>query len=159
MYKRLHEMLHYDLETGNFRWKQSRGRAASNSAAGTISGSGYIHIRLEGKIYQAHRLAWLYVYGEFPSKYIDHANRIKTDNRICNLREVTKSQNAQNTLVSKANTSGIKGVNWCKRDKKWRASIKLNGKFKSLGYFSDVKDAQLAYGLAAKTIHTHNCGV
>ena len=158
MYKRLHEMIHYDAETGNFRWKKSRGRSASNSPAGTLSGSGYIQIRLDGKIYQAHRLAWLYVYGEFPSKDIDHVNRIKTDNRICNLREVTKSQNAQNILISKSNTSGIKGVNWCKRDKKWRAFIKLNGKFKSLGYFFDVKDAQSAYVMAAKTIHTHNCG-
>ena len=159
MYRRLHEMIYYNQETGNFQWKKSRGRSASNSPAGTLSGSGYIQICLDKKIYQAHRLAWFYVYGKFPSKDLDHINRIKTDNRICNLREVTKSQNAQNTIISKANTSGIKGVNWCKRAKKWRAYIKLNGNFKSLGYFLNIKDAQLAYELASKTIHTHGCGV
>lgn len=154
--KILKHFLSYDSKTGVFRWKEQRGRVSINEVAGSITNHGYIQIRLLGKMYSAQRLAWLYVYGDFPNLSIDHINRNKTDNMISNLRLATKSQNAQNTTICSINKSGYKGVSWCKRENKWRACIKLNGKYKSLGYHLTKEQAYSKYVEAAKTIHTHN---
>jgi len=93
-------LLTYDPYTGLFTWLVD---AYSNKVKGKIAGSikeGYINISIDRKLYRAHRLAWLYVNGVFPSE-IDHINRVKSDNRICNLREVSRSENCQNRSTSK----------------------------------------------------------
>ena len=148
--------LSYDPLTGLFTWIKQLGRAKKGNIAGTINSNGYVQIRLNGKIYLAHRLAWLYVHGEMPVSILDHINMDKKDNRIANLRLATKSQNSQNTLISAANTSGYKGVSWSEPAKKWRANIKLNQKSKHLGVFDSKEEAHIAYRKAAQEMHTYN---
>lgn len=148
--------LSYDPSTGLFTWLQQCGRVKKGEVAGTVNGKGYVQIRIKGRIYLAHRLAWLCVHGELPASLLDHINMDKQDNRIANLRLSNKSQNSQNTLTSAANTSGYKGVSWSKQFNKWRASIKLNQKSKHLGLFDSKEDANAAYCKAAQTMHTHN---
>lgn len=148
--------LSYDPATGVFTWLQQCGRVKPGEIAGTISSNGYVQIRIKGRIYLAHRLAWLCMHGEMPALMLDHINMNKQDNRIANLRLANKSQNSQNTLASAANTSGYKGVSWSKQSKKWRASIKVNQKAKHLGFFELPEDAYAAYKNAAQELHTHN---
>lgn len=101
----------------------------------------------------AHRVAWMLYYGEWPSDMIDHINGVKTDNRIKNLRQADMSKNKMNVGLTSANTSGYKGVSWCKRTGKWRASITLEGKYKSLGYYFTPDEAHCAYRKAAEVLH------
>ena len=155
--ERLREMLDYDAETGIFVWRKDHGvNVKAGMEAGHVTNKGYRMISLDGFRSVSHRLAWLYVYGAFPSGEVDHINRVKTDNRLCNLREVTRSENQQNTPIQKNNNSGYRGVSWNARDKKWRAQIYSNRKPIYLGYFDSAEDANLAYLKAAAEMHTHN---
>lgn len=149
--------LTYDPLTGLFTWNEQCGRVKKGQVAGTVKSNGYVQIRVRGRLYLAHRLAWLCVHGELPSLMIDHINQNKQDNRIANLRLANKSQNAQNTTAPKTNTSGYKGVSWSGNSNKWRACIKLNQVFKHLGYFDCKEKANAAYKSAAKQLHTHGC--
>ena len=140
--KRLKELLAYTPETGVFTWAKPRGGKVAGAVAGTIHyKQGYIRIKIDGGMYSAHRLAWLYVYGEMPEHEIDHINHDRQDNRIENLRSVTRHQNARNRALRADNTSGVVGVNWFKRNKKWGARIFKNGKFVFLGLFDRFEDA------------------
>lgn len=103
-------------------------------------GSGYILIMVKGKTYPAHHLAWLYHYGYLP-KEIDHINGIRSDNRIENLREVSRQENCRNQKKYNTNTSGVTGVCYHKRDKLWGAYIAVNNEQIHLGYFKDISDA------------------
>ena len=101
--QQLKEHLSYDYATGvfiNLRNKPGRG-GGIGSVAGNSNVNGYVYIKVMGKRYMAHRLAWLYHYGEWPVNEIDHINNIKDDNRICNLRDVTHSENQQNRIDAK----------------------------------------------------------
>ena len=102
---------------------------------------------------KAHRLAWFFVYGEWPQKQIDHINGNKSDNRISNLRLATASQNLSNKGITKSNTSGYKGVSFNRTKKKWMASIKVNKKSINLGYFLTPEEASEAYKAAAIKHH------
>ena len=105
--ERLREMLDYDAETGIFVWRKDHGvNVKAGMEAGHVTNKGYRMISLDGFRSVSHRLAWLYVYGAFPSGEVDHINRVKTDNRLCNLREVTRSENQQNTPIQKIITLG-----------------------------------------------------
>ena len=155
--KRLRELLHYNAETGLFHWAVKRnGSKGIDSPAGSPNQKGHINIGIDGVRYRAHRLAWLYVYGRWPEKELDHINRVKADNRIANLREVSRSQNVQNTLLRANNKSGQKGVCWKKEKGVWGASIAVNGKQYHLGYYLSVEAASAAYKKAAARFHTHN---
>lgn len=150
----LKEHLNYDEETGNF----TRKKICSNyikvgQVAGSINDSGYIIICLLGKRYRAHHLAWLYMYGKFPEKHIDHKDLNKTNNKISNLREASKRDNALNTTKRIDNKSGYKGVSWNKNHSKWVAKTKLNGKYITLGLFHDLLEAAKAYADFAKIHH------
>jgi hypothetical protein len=94
----------------------------------------------------------LLTHGEWPGD-IDHINGVKADNRLCNLREVTKSQNARNVGISWANTSGFKGVSWDKRSRRWQALIRAEGRLKKLGTFATREEAALAYRTASVELH------
>ena len=153
----LKENLFYNEDNGLFYWAIHRRRVKQGSVAGTVRKDGYIQIKVAGHFFLAHRLAWLYVHGEFPSLMIDHINQDKKDNRILNLRIANKSQNAQNTLPPRTNTSGYKGVSWNRHVNKWRASIKLNQVSKHLGFFDCKEMAHAAYLNASKQLHTHRC--
>jgi hypothetical protein len=146
----LHEIFDYDRNTGVFfRKKRTSSSVKIGDIAGCDNGIGYIVISVKSKLVHAHRLAWLYVYGSFPNGNIDHKNGNRSDNRICNLRVVDQSQNTANSKLSKANTSGFKGVTFRKDTNKWAASIWLNYKRISLGSFKNKEDAAMAYDSAA----------
>jgi hypothetical protein len=152
--ERIKELLDYDPDTGIFKWKISKARSIKvNNIAGGAEQGKYHRIRIDGKNYVAHRLAWLYVYGKWPDEYIDHINCIKNDNRIKNLREATNSQNQTNVLLRSNNTSGYKGVIWNKQNKKWQAYISVNYSKTHLGYFDNIEDAASAYKKAANVLH------
>lgn len=154
--QRLKELLSYDPETGLFiNLTQRRPQAKIGSVAGCKNNNGYIRIMIDGKLYQSHRIAWLYVYGELPENDLDHINEIKDDNRICNLRLDTNQENPHNISRPQVNnTSGFRGVSWHKWNKKWVARIKLNGKTQHLGFFDTAKEAHEAYLKAKREIHT-----
>lgn len=135
--------LSYDASTGLF----TRLVAKSNSIkVGDIAGSkdknGYITLMVEGKLYKGHRLAWLYMHGNWPMHEIDHINGKKDDNRLCNLRDVEKWVNQHNRGANKTNTSGFKGVG--RKGKKWSAVIKINKKTHWLGVFETAELANAA---------------
>lgn len=122
----LKELLFYDPETGEFHWLRN----------GKVAGGkdhGYLRICISGKLLKAHRLAWLYVHGYFPEHDIDHINRVRDDNRISNLREVSRTCNARNASGKAGSSSGVKGVH--KVRDRWTATITVNGYTISLGTF------------------------
>lgn len=144
----LHQVLSYDKETGEWRWKvQLSWRAPIGEIAGTINGLGYIVISIGGMRYLAHRLAWFYVNGVWPDNEIDHRDLDKSNCKWYNLREATHLQNMQNVRKRSHNASGFKGVT--KKRNRWIARIKINGKVTNLGCFDTPKEAAAAYDRAA----------
>ena len=138
---RLKKLLNYNPETGMFTWIK---RAANRIHIGDIAGymrDGYIVIRVGNFDHGAHRLAWLYMTGEWPEQ-IDHISHVKSDNKWCNLRKVSHAENQRNAPLRRDNVSGSAGVYWNKKDKKWRASIGDNGKKIYLGNFDKKEDAE-----------------
>ena len=150
---RLRELLRYDAEAGQFFWRAAGRCRRPDLLAGAVTG-GYIQICIDHKIYKSHRLAWLYVFGAWPSGQIDHVNRIPSDNRISNLRVVTDKENKQNQTRPRGLTvSGFRGVSWCKQNKKWCARIHLNKQKHHLGLFTDKHEAHHAYLKAKSRLH------
>jgi hypothetical protein len=142
--QRLKELFYYDTLTGEFTRRITvgrHGRHKVNDKVGTKQNYGYIVIGVDNRRYMAHRLAWLYIYGTWPDNDIDHINQNKSDNRIANLRVVSRSKNMHNVNLHKHNTSGYKGVSWHKPNKKWRAYIFLDYHQKHLGLFDKIEDA------------------
>ena len=141
----LKRLLRYDRKSGEFTWRVDVARnVKAGAVAGHLDAPGYIRIRINGRAYAAHRLAWLYVKGRWPVDQIDHINRIKTDNRFCNLRECTHTQNQQNRRAAKPYQT---------RQGKWHASIKHNGRTTNLGLFISSEAAQAAYDAAKAQLH------
>lgn len=153
--ERLQELLHYDQDTGVFTHIKARPGVRFGSVAGHVHHTGYLQIKFDRKLYRAHRLAWLYVHGEFPLNDLDHINRVRSDNRIGNLRLATRAENLQNQSMRSTNTSGHVGVSWFKRDQKWRAQIAVNYKVINLGYFTDLSEAIAARQAAELHFHTY----
>lgn len=147
---RLHQLFDYDRDTGNFRRKVTASHFRAGTIAGTVAQSGYVMIYVDYKNYRAHRLAWLYVHGQWPAKSLDHKNCNRADNAFANLREATGKQQNANTKLRKDNASGCKGVHWEKDRQKFRAGITINGREKILGRFTTKKEAQFAYAIAAR---------
>ena len=157
--KELKELLHYDPETGVFTWlprcinkfKSDLGMKIWNAKhamtqAGYLSAKRngkcrYITISIANRPYQAHRLSWLYMNGEFPADQIDHINGNGLDNRFLNLRAVTCSENKKNMKIQKNNTSGCVGVRWHKCSSKWLAQVRAEGRQIHLGVFDDWFEA------------------
>jgi hypothetical protein len=152
--EQLKATLDYDAGTGVFLWKirPSRAVKAGDVAGCTEKRIGYITIGIAGRIYKAHRLAWLYTHGEWPRGLIDHINGNKADNRICNLRNVFADGNSQNVRKPNVrNKSGFMGVIWFQN--KWRASMSVNGKSKWLGDYSTPEEAHQVYLEAKRKYH------
>ncbi len=139
--ERLKELFEYNPETGIFiRRTTVSSNARRGDVAGCINGKGYLKVNVDYKSYSLHRLAWLYIYGKLPIE-IDHINRKRKDNRIGNLREVSRSCNIKNAAGWRTNTSGVRGIYWHKRKNKWRAYIWAKGKELHLGYYENFVDA------------------
>lgn len=159
----LRKLLRYDPDTGKLFWikrdpsffkagKQTamhncaawNARYADTEAFTSIRDGGYKHGQIFSKSYKAHRIAWALHYGEWPKECIDHINGVTSDNRIKNLRDVSRSKNQRNASMSLNNTSGVCGVYWCKRSKKWIARIEVQNARKYLGSFQSIQDASAA---------------
>lgn len=145
---RLRYLLNYDKYTGIFTWKNPNTNAVKVGAVAGTNHNDYIRINIDNKLYKAHRLAWLYEYGEFPVNEIDHIDRNGLNNAISNLRDVTTVENHRNKGMFKNNTSGFNGVRWDKTNQRWKASIRVNRKVVSLGSFKDKDEAIEARKLA-----------
>ena len=143
--ERVRDVLTYDPATGVFRWRvAASGRVQIGMIAGRTKIDGYRGIKIDGKEYQAHRLAWLYVHGFWPACHIDHINGIRNDNRLSNLRDVSRSENAQNQYR-------VLGV--CLTRRKFQAQIKIDGKSRYLGRFETAELAHQAYIKAKRRLH------
>ncbi|WP_241622504.1 HNH endonuclease [Rosenbergiella australiborealis] len=149
----LKSILHYDPCTGLFTHKTQRGGVKKGSLAGNKNKSNYVVIRINHKAYRAHRLAWLYTYGMWPTGMLDHINNDRSDNSIYNLREASNSENNQNKNLAKNNLCGIKGVFWNKHKRRWEASCSLNGKRYVLGRFKNISDAEREVRLFREKAH------
>ena len=136
---RLKNLLTYHPDTGGFTWRVTKGRAKAGQSAGATDAYGYRVIRVDGVLYKAHRLAWLYAHGEWPSGVIDHVNRCPGDNRLKNLRAVTQSENSHNS--GRNSISGVPGVRWRKDRNRWCAQIRVGYKVHALGSFTSKEEA------------------
>ena len=157
--EKLKELFDYDPSSGSLLWKiiknSHAGKAKPGRIAGAAGGNGYLVIGIDRKRFFAHRLVWLWHYGVWPKHQIDHINGNRTDNRIENLREATLEENRQNTRDRKNNT-GFRGVYFNARPgrvKRYSASIAVNGKTKSLGYYLTKEEAHSAYLKAKNELH------
>ena len=150
--ERLKKLFSYDSATGVFKYASPRSRVRVGNVAGYDKGNGYRRIEVDGKAYQEHRLAWLYVYGEFPDGEVDHIDGNRANNAISNLRVVSHSKNCQNKIVARSDSSsGIIGV--AKRGNKYIAEITANGIYKYLGRFATEVEAAAAYSSAKLELH------
>lgn len=146
----LRQAFNYDCGTGLITWRiRLSSRAGAGDIAGRANQEGYLRMTLNSTTILAHRVAWALHHGAWPSGILDHANGVRTDNRIENLRECDATQNSANRGVSPNNTHGTKGVTLLPHGK-WQAQIRAYGKSKYLGSFADKDDAARAYSAAAK---------
>jgi hypothetical protein len=144
----------YNPETGLLFWKvRNSKRVKIGDVAGHKTPENRVLVGIHGKTYKAHRVIWAIVTGKWPEFMIDHINGDGCDNRLCNLREATKSQNMMNVGIIKSNTSGFRGVGWSKVSQKWRAYIKVGNKDIHLGLFKNIEDAKKARIEAAIKYH------
>lgn len=148
----LYSLLRFDYQTGIFYWRVSRSNCIKiGDVAGALGVKGkYWQIRIDGKLYNAHVLAWLHTTGVYPTCKVDHKDGDGLNNKFNNLRLASDTQNAQNTKKRSDNTSGFKGVSWHNKLGQWRAVIVVNKKQIHLGTFWDIQDAVAAYKKAAK---------
>lgn len=139
--ERLKQLVHYDPETGIFTAITTRGRVSAGQPIGAKTVQGYLSHEIDSRAYLLHRLAWLYMTGEWPKEQVDHRDEDKTHNAWSNLRAASNAQNQRNIKTSKANTSGRRGVTWHGRIKKWQARIRVDYKLIHLGYFESIDAA------------------
>lgn len=156
LFSELAKLVEYDPDSGIFTWLTRNGSTKgivtwnakfANKVCDSIDIKGYrkISVILFGKLrtVRLHRLAWFIAHDDLPLHCIDHINQDKTDNRICNLRDVTQSVNCRNRKRRSDNTSGVTGVSFCKKSKKWRAVFWVNGKQHCVGFFDCKLEAEL----------------
>jgi hypothetical protein len=147
----LRELMTYDPDAGIFVWKVTNSpRALAGSVAGCCDKqTGYVLIRINKIKYYAHRLAWLYMTGEWPTNIIDHWNANESDNSWENLRVSTKSKNAANMKKPSHNTSGLKGVYFRLDTLKWTSTVTIMKKHINLGCVDCPAAAHFAYVIEA----------
>lgn len=151
---RLKELLSYDPETGVFLHRTPRGRRKVGDPCGTPGAAGYTALRVQGRNYRRHRLAWLYVTGSWPEVEIDHRNGDRRDDRFHNLRACTRAENQQNRASARKSASPYLGVSRSPSPGRWRAQIKVGGDVRALGTFDTEEEAHQAYLTAKAQLHT-----
>lgn len=168
----LRKLLRYEPETGLLWWKKRpvsmfrnggngrisnaeiwNGRFADKEALTAVNADGYLTGYVDGRPYRAQRVIWAMMTGAWPEDEVDHEDHDRANNRWVNLREATNAENSKNQSMRSNNTSGFLGVHWHKRDKKWQATIRADGKTKHLGSFKHIdkaitarKAANIKYG-------------
>jgi hypothetical protein len=153
---RLREVLRYCFASGLFAWNVN---ASSTGMAGTIAGclgpGGYTTIRVDGRLYGAHRLAMFYIYGEWPTHMVDHKNHDRSDNRLDNLRQATPGENAQNKVraIASNQATGLLGVHWSGQVERWGAKVNLDGKQYHAGFYDTPEEAHQAYIEKKRELH------
>lgn len=152
--ERLKELVSYNQETGDFVWISDNGtKAKAGQEAGRINFYGYSVICIDGRTYPAHRLAWLYINGDFPRNNIDHLNGVRSDNRIVNLRDVTQQINCQNHRKQNGNKKELIGACFDKATGKFKAQIMHKGVNFHIGRFDTQEQAHMAYVETKRSIH------
>ena len=153
----LRKRLRYEPETGKLFWRDCEEMSrrwnllwAGKETFTTICRKGYLVGAFDGRHFKAHRVAWALHSDEWPCSQIDHKNGDRKDNRICNLRVVTNLENCRNMAMKINNRSGVTGVYWQKRAKKWRAAIVISRKENHLGFFDTIEEAAKARDAAMK---------
>ena len=148
---RLRELLHYDRDTGRFRWLERVTTSVRiGEIAGALNNQGYCRITIKGRPYLAHHLAWLYVKGKWCRRVIDHQDGNPSNNRWSNLRSATRSQSNANRRIQRNNVCGLKGVS--QDGGRWCARIYKDGRTYRLGSFSTPQAAHAAYAKAARKL-------
>lgn len=142
----LKKLLTYDRQTGQLTWRERKNLPEWNGKhAGKIAGythsEGYVGVGIAGKLYLAHRIAWAIAHNKWPTHQLDHINGNRSDNRLCNLREADYSLNAKNSSKHAKNTSGVSGVSWHAKAKKWHAEVCVDKVKHRLGLFHSLTDA------------------
>ncbi len=148
---RLRELLNYNPLTGEFRWAPSTNKRFRGKPAGSINNHGYHRIQIDKREYVAHRLAWLFVHGEWPIEEIDHVNGDRKDNRLENLRQATRAENQRNSANWRRSSAGLRGVQ--RVNKKYHAHIQCDGKQSHIGSFASPEAAHAAYYAEASRLH------
>lgn len=149
----LRAMLHYDPQTGEFVWlvKPSK-KLPSGAIAGGLNDEGYRVIRIRGLLHKAHRLAWLYVHGEWPAMCIDHINGVRDDNRTANLRCVSQRANMENQRFAHTNSkTGLLGVT--QDAGRFTARIRSRGSLRYIGTYATPEEAAAAYIAKKRDLH------
>jgi hypothetical protein len=139
----LKRLFHYDPNTGLFSRLVKISNQDVGSIAGTKGSRGHIQIHINYRKHQAHRLAWLYVTGIWPTQHLDHVNGDRTDNRICNLRIASARMNACNREAHREGK--LFGCSFAHDRNKWRAYISVNGKILNLGQYNTEQEAHARY--------------
>lgn len=140
----------FDYLDGSLIWKKSQRGLLAGTKAGVIMKRGYVIVGVNSKRFYAHRLIWIWHFGEIKTEMVDHINGIRHDNRIKNLREATRSQNFQNKRISSLNKSGIKGISFSKDKNLWEAKVQLNKKVVFCKCFESKEEAAIAYEIESK---------
>lgn len=156
---RLKELLHYCPETGVFTWRSNHApRAKTGQQAGHQGTGGYRSIKLSGKHYKEHRLAWIYMTGEFPKDIIDHIDGNPANNAFGNLRDVNMQINKQNLKKCRSDnkSSGVLGVHYRKSTNRYLAVIFIDKRNKFLGSFKTKEEAENAYLTHKRLFHAGN---
>lgn len=148
----LEEYFRYNPLNGELWWKKGGFNRDLSKPCGCVTSYGYLCVGLRTITYSVHRLIWKLVYGTEP-QHIDHLNGRRADNRIANLRAVTRNQNNRNIGVTKANSVGYIGIRFDKRYGKWTSQIKMNRKAIYVGSFESKMEAVIAYNTAAIALH------
>jgi hypothetical protein len=155
--ERVKELLDYDAETGVFKWRVTRGSVVKGDIAGGFKDRGYMQIGVDGVMYSLHRIAWLYANGTWPEGDIDHINGDRSDNRLANLRNVSRRMNLQNQRrPHKTNSCGFLGVYLEKKSQKYIARLRVPGCAHGghqIGRYDTAEEAGAAYIEAKRRLH------
>jgi hypothetical protein len=153
-YKEAAEILSYDQNSGVLRWKvKTCKKVIINSIAGTARDGEYVVVRVNKRLYYAHRLAWLLSFGSWPNSQIDHKDHNRSNNRLSNLRLASASENQANRPRPTNNTTGVKGVIWDARKNKFVAQLREGSKHIHVGYFDKIAEAKKAVEQARTKLH------
>lgn len=149
----LKELLEYNPDTGLWKWHTPKGSCKKGWFCGSRSIGGYLDIKIRGKSYRTHRLAFLFMEGAFPPDLVDHIDGDTANNKWHNLRHCSYSGNNRNTRLPNTNTSGYKGVSRREGRSTWTVRLSVAGKTRNFGCYKDLELAALVAEEAREKYH------